>query len=117
MPSRPDLMRIAFAAFVLAVSVGAGLASPVADSSDVARALGDCGEKVGGPLARKTLALSSILSAVDRDCAREEADLVPFEEESLQARQQLLLRYLEPGADPRRDLPPACSGTGVKVIR
>ena len=110
-------MRTVIAALAMLQVTCAASAASVADASDAARAMSECGETVGGPMARKTFALSSILSAVDRDCAREEADLAPFEEENLQARQQLLLRYLELGADPRRDLPPAWGGTRVRVIR
>ena len=80
------------------------------------RALGDCGEKVGGSMARSGYALNEILAAADRDCAREEAALAPLEQENLLARQGLLLRLLELSADPRQDPPPAWSGMRVRVI-
>ena len=78
--------------------------------------MSDCGEKVGGWMARRNLALNKVLGAVDRDCAREEGDLAAFEEENLLVRQELLLRYLDLGADPRARLPPAWSGTRVRVV-
>ena len=94
----------------------AASASPAADPSDASRALIDCGERVGGSMARNNRPLNSILATVDRDCASEEADLAPFGEEDQRVRQELLLRLLDLGADARRDLPSGWGGTGVRVV-
>ena len=68
-------------------------------------------------MARNNRPLNGILAAVDRECVSEEASLVSFANEDHRVRQELLLRYLDLGADARRDLPPGWGGTGVRVVR
>ena len=109
-------MPTVLAALALLQVACAASASPAADPSDAARAMSECGARVGGSMARNNRPLNGILAAVDRECASEEASLAPFAEEDRQVRQELLLRYLDLGADARRDLPPAWGGTRVRVI-
>lgn len=109
-------MRAAlFALAVLPIAFPTNAVS-VTKPSDAARAMSDCGKTVRGPMARRTLALNKILATVDRDCAREVESLAPFENENIIVRKGLLLRYLDLGADPRQELPPSWTGTGVRII-